>query len=154
MKKYMLITLVIALLFFGCATARKINQINVGMTKEEVIAVMGPPVSTSAKEGVEYLNYKLSETDDDAFMGWTTPYYVRIRDGKVDAFGRHGDFDSTKTPTIRIEKDETIKQDMNLKVDEKPDLYIELMKLKELKEQGILTEEEFKSKKKEILERY
>ena len=146
--------IIVAFLLIGCATSHKINMISVGMTKDEVLKAMGPPVSISATEGVEYLNYKLSETDDDAFMGWTTPYYVRIRDGKVDAFGRHGDFDSTKAPTIRIEKDETIKQDMNLKVDKKPDLYKELMKLKELKDQGILTEEEFKSKKKEILERY
>jgi len=124
------------------------------MTKAEVIAAMGPPVSVSAKEGTEYLNYKLSETGDDAFMGWTTPYYVRIVNGKVDAFGRHGDFDSTKTPTIRIEKDETIKQDTNMKLEEKPDLYKELVKLKELKDQGIITDEEFESKKKEILKKY
>lgn len=143
-----------ALFLIGCATAHKINQVNVGMTKNEVIAVMGQPVSVSATEGVEYLNYRLSETDDNAFYGITTPYYVRIKNGKVDAFGRHGDFDSTKTPTIRIEKDETIKQDTNMKVEEKPDLYKELLKLKELKDQGIITDEEFELKKKEILKKY
>lgn len=44
-----------------------------------------------------------------------------------------------------------IKQDSNIKADEKPDLYNELLKLKELKDKGILTEEEFEAKKKEIL---
>lgn len=115
------------------------------MTREDVIAVMGNPVSVSAKDGTEYLNYKLSETGDDAFRGWTSPYYVRVINGKVDAYGRTGDFDSTKTPTIRIEKEETV----NGK--DKQDLYTELKKLNELKNEGIITEEEFQKQKKVIL---
>lgn len=154
MTRHLSLICVIAFLFFGCATAQKMNQIRVGMSKSQVIAIIGPPVSVSAKDGIEYLNYKLSETGDDAFLGLGTPYYVRIVNGRVDAFGRHGDFDSTKTPTIRIEKDETIKQDSNIKVEEKPDLYKELLKLKELKDQGIITDEEFELKKKEILKKY
>jgi hypothetical protein len=71
------------------------------MSKQEVVTVLGPPVSTSAKEGVEYLNYKFSETDDDAFRGWTSPYFVRIVNGKVESYGRLGDFDSTKTPETK-----------------------------------------------------
>ena len=57
------------------------------MTKAEVVEAMGPPQSTSAKPEVEYLNYRLSSggmfADD---------YYVRLRNGKVDAFGTVGDF--------------------------------------------------------------
>ncbi|MES2580068.1 MAG: hypothetical protein V4552_05925 [Pseudomonadota bacterium] len=85
---------------------------------------MGEPVSVSAKDGTEYLNYKLSETDDDAFRGWTSPYYVRLINGKVDSYGRTGDFDSTKNPTIKIEKDESIK------VTGDKDMYTELKKTK------------------------
>lgn len=80
----------------GCATAHKMNTVGVGMTKQQVIGVLGPPASTSATSGVEYLNYRFSETDDHAFQGITTPYFVRIVNGKVDAYGRLGDFDSTK----------------------------------------------------------
>ena len=98
--KTILISLSI-LIIMGCATAHRINSISPGMTKEEVIKIMGPPVSVSAKDGVEYLNYKLSETGNDAFMGWATPYFIRIINGRVDAYGRMGDFDSTKIPEIK-----------------------------------------------------
>ena len=88
-------------LLAGCATAHKMNQIAIGMTKQQVIEVLGPPVSTSAKSGVEYLNYSFSETDDQAFYGVTSPYFVRIVDGKVESYGRLGDFDSTKAPETK-----------------------------------------------------
>ena len=116
------------LLIIGCATAHKISSVQIGMTKDEVVKVMGPPASTSAKGGTEYLNYSLSETDDQAFHGITNPYYVRLINGKVDSFGRLGDFDSTQKPTVRVETDENIivhialpgikKKDINLKVTE------------------------------------
>ncbi len=143
-----ILLLAIILIIAGCATSGIINSVQLGMTQEEVIAVMGKPVSVSAQGGSKYLNYKLSETDDDAFYGFTTPYYVRLIDGKVESFGRMGDFDSTKTPTIKIEKEEDIKID----VKGKPDLYTELKKLKELRNEGILTEEEFQIQKKKLLE--
>jgi Small protein A (tmRNA-binding) len=93
--------LILMLLIVGCATSHKINKISFGMTKQQVIEVLGPPVSTSAKSGVEYLNYRFSETDDDAFFDITTPYFVRIVDGKLESYGRLGDFDSTKTPETK-----------------------------------------------------
>lgn len=89
-----LVLILVALV--GCATSHKINKISLGMTKQQVTEALGPPVSTSATSGVEYLNYRFSETDDHAFNGTTTPYFVRIVNGKVDAYGRLGDFDSTK----------------------------------------------------------
>ncbi len=118
------------------------------MTKSEVITVMGNPVSISAIGGTEYFNYKLSETDDDAFMGWTTPYYVRLINGKVDSYGRSGDFDSTKTPTVKIETDE------NIKMQSSGDMYTDLRKLKDLLDEGILTEEEYQVQKKKVLSKY
>lgn len=145
-----ILLLVIFLIITGCATAGMINGVQLGMTQEEVVTIMGKPVSVSAQGGSKYLNYKLSETDDDAFRGWTIPYYVRLIDGKVESFGRAGDFDSTQKPTIRIER----KDDVNLNVKRKPDLYSELKKLKELRNDGILTEEEFQTQKKKILEQH
>jgi hypothetical protein len=85
MKQILGISL-LALLVLGCASAGRINNVSIGMTKQQAIAVMGEPTSTSAKDGVEYLNYTLSRglfRDD---------YYVRLTQGKVDAFGRAGDF--------------------------------------------------------------
>ena len=138
----------IAVLFIGCTVfspyrnaAKKMNQLKVGMTKDEVVVILGEPITTSAKDEVEYLNYSLR----------ADPYCVEIVNGKVNSFGR---VFPDSTIRIGIDKKETIKQDANIKTEEKPDLYKELHKLKELKEQGLLTEEEFELKKKEILKKY
>jgi hypothetical protein len=95
----------------GCATAYKMNNISLGMTKPEVIKKLGRPASTSAQSGVEYMNYKLSETGDDEFLGTYTPYFVRIVDGKVESYGRMGDFDSTKVPESKSTIDLNINPD-------------------------------------------
>lgn len=146
MKTLILVTIILTLL--GCATSGKIAGIQLGMNKDEVISIMGSPVSVSAIEGTEYLNYKLSETDDDAFVGFSTPYYVRFINGIVDSYGRTGDFDSNKDQTIKIESESNV----NLKTD--GDLYTELRKLKELLDEGILTEEEYQIQKKKVLSKY
>ena len=131
-KSLSALVITIAMLLLSCATAHKISLVGISMTKQEVIELMGTPVSTSAQGNVEYLNYALSETGDDAFYGRTRPYYVRLVNGRVESFGRTGDFDSTKTPTVRIETDEKMKKDVNVK--DSGDLYTELKKLKELKD--------------------
>jgi outer membrane protein assembly factor BamE (lipoprotein component of BamABCDE complex) len=119
-----------------------------GMTKDEVVTTIGKPTSISAKDNTEYLNYRFSETDDHAFYGITTPYFVRLINGKVDSYGRTGDFDSTQKPTIKIEKDE------NINVKGSGDLYTELRKLKELRAEGILTEDEYQDQKKKVLNKH
>jgi len=110
MARLLFAMVVAAILTTGCATAHKMNSVSIGMTKQEVISVLGPPTSTSAKEGVEYLNYRFSETDDHAFYGITSPYFVRIINGKVDSYGRLGDFDSTKAPETKSTIDLNIKK--------------------------------------------
>lgn len=83
--------IVLGLLFVlvvGCAaSAQKINRLNVGMTKADVIDVMGAPDYTSGREGVEILSYRLN-----AGRFYSDTFYVRIIDGKVERFGRQGDF--------------------------------------------------------------
>ena len=147
--KYLIAALLTSALLAGCATANKISGVQLGMTKDEVVKVMGKPTSISAQGGSEYLNFALSETDHDAGRGWTKPYYVRLINGKVESYGRTGDFDSTKTPTVRLESDQTIRQDSR----GSNDLYTELKKLKELKDSGVITEDEFQAQKKKLLER-
>jgi outer membrane protein assembly factor BamE (lipoprotein component of BamABCDE complex) len=159
MLKYVFV--IILTLIVGCShvsdrekyPSLKMNDIKIGMTKQQVIEIMGTPSSTSAINNTMYLNYRIHEWNHPEGQERTS-YFVRFIDGKVEAYGKSGDFDSTKPPTVRIEKDETIKQDTNMKIEEKPDLYNELQKLKDLKEQGLLTEEEFELKRKEILKKY
>jgi hypothetical protein len=71
----------------GCASSKKINEITLGMSRDQVITQMGAPNSTSAKDNIEYLNYKLAT--DGLFRD---DYFVRLVDGQVDAYGRAGDF--------------------------------------------------------------
>lgn len=73
------------------------------MSKGDAIDALGDPVSVSAINGVEYLNYRFTETRDDVVYHRETPYFVRIINGKVESYGRSGDFDSTKTPTVKVE---------------------------------------------------
>jgi len=144
-----LIALLHVVLLAGCASATKISGVQLGMTKEQVIALMGKPVSSSAQGTYEYMNFALSETSDDALRGWTNPYYVRLVNGRVESFGRTGDFDSTQKPTVRIENDSSIRADV--KTSGQPDLYTELQKLKTLKDEGLLTEDEFQKAKQKLL---
>ncbi|MBW2200281.1 MAG: hypothetical protein JRF71_05530 [Deltaproteobacteria bacterium] len=86
--KRLTVMLLAALLIFGCAaSAQKMNQLQMGMTKAEVIEAMGPPQSTSSKADIEYLKYRLSSGG-----AFANDHYVRLREGKVDAFGTVGDF--------------------------------------------------------------
>jgi len=76
-----------ALLLLGCASASKLNSVSLGMTRDQVVGAIGEPSSTSEMGNTQYLKYQL-------FSDWifTDRYYVRLTDGKVDAFGRVGDF--------------------------------------------------------------
>ena len=89
MKLYRMIIIFIAVFFlFGCAgSSKKMNLLKLGMTKQEVIDAIGEPASTSAKRNTVYLNYHLS-----AGGFYSDSYYVRLLDGKVDAYGKAGDF--------------------------------------------------------------
>lgn len=91
-------------LLIGCGpSARKMTRINLGMTKAEVIQTIGQPVSVSAIEGVEYLNYRLTEESEGYYGAFAYPYFVRIKNGIVDAYGRLGDFDSTKPNRSQVD---------------------------------------------------
>jgi hypothetical protein len=113
-----------ALLLTACAdTASRLNEMNVGMTKGEVTQLLGDPKETKAVSGVEYMMYELRDAPGAAAQAgcgvagiYTLGiayafddcqysddlYFVRLINGEVDAYGRQGDFDSTKDPTINI----------------------------------------------------
>lgn len=88
----------ISVVLIGCSGSPKMNQLSLNMTKSEVIKIMGQPDSTAAKDNVEYMEYMLWRGFWDRRPGdYSDPYFVRIVNGKVDAYGKRGDFDSTKT---------------------------------------------------------
>lgn len=152
LKRCYVAAFALVLFLSGCATSGKINKVSNGMTKPEVIAALGQPDSTSSQGSVEFLSYLLC-IDNCALLNpnWRTRrnYFVRLINGRVESFGEKGDFDSTKTPTVRIERNDTIKQDV--RVNQSGDMYTELKKLKDLKDSGVITQDEFDARKKIIL---
>lgn len=144
------IVLLTTLILCGCVSrSDKISDVQIGMSKEEVLKVMGPPKSTSAQDRAEYLIYFLFEQVSPIGSGGYWRYYVRLVDGKVESFGRFGDFDSVKPPTIRTESTSRVTAEVSSS--EKKDIVAELQTLKALKDAGALTEEEFVRAKQKLL---
>lgn len=95
--KYLLITFLL-LGITGCATrGEKLMDVSIGMTKSQVIQVMGYPSTIKAKSGIEVLVYQINQWQVDS---WTDSgaYWVFLRDGYVSEYGRPGDFGTTALP--------------------------------------------------------
>jgi outer membrane protein assembly factor BamE (lipoprotein component of BamABCDE complex) len=145
-SKIACLTVLIVVLLAGCATAEKLNDVRIGMTKDQVIALLGTPDSTSAQANVEYLTYYL---ENDENYGRDRPYMVRVVDGKVESFGRmlqlwdlqNRPVGGTQNPAAT---GTTIAPDST-------DLATQIEKLKALKDQGVLTDEEFQKAKDKLL---
>jgi hypothetical protein len=135
-----------AVLLTGCYTAEKLNSIHIGMTKDQVTNLLGRPDSTSAQANIEYMTYYLS-TDNGRMYGGDQPYSVRLVDGKVESFGRFMQlFDIQNRPPIgSMVSAPTWASNSNA------DLASQLLKLKALKDQGALTDEEFQQAKAKLL---
>jgi hypothetical protein len=143
---------IVSVLLSGCVgKAGRTSVVHYGMSKQDVIAVMGSPVSVSTHGSSQYLNYAVCDTDNQTLSGIMRPYVVRLIDGRVEAYGTSGDVGSPQMPTARSESDQIAKQDVRTK--EPVDLYTELIKLKELKDTNVITEEEFRFQKRKILEK-
>jgi outer membrane protein assembly factor BamE (lipoprotein component of BamABCDE complex) len=80
-------TLFGAILLAGCATsATKLNEISVGMTKPQVVQILGTPESVRAQNGQEALIYTLSNSWNSPV--WNEKYYVLLQNGKVVSYGQ------------------------------------------------------------------
>ena len=117
--KNILILLIISFIMSGCMhpapkeMSRSMNSASIGMTKQQVIQSMGEPNSVSAINGTVYMNYLLCEKTaswvrERRCILWNK-YYVRLRNAKVDSYGKLGDFDSTKVPEKKHTFDVNIK---------------------------------------------
>ena len=94
-----------SLLLAACTTSSEsMTDLSIGMSKSEVIKLMGKPDSVSATNGIEYLTYTLrTETSFTRnTWGYQGQYFVRLVNGRVDSYGKVGDFDTTKDPTLNI----------------------------------------------------
>lgn len=86
MKKRFVLLLCLGLC--GYAAASDINSVSLGMSKEDVIKLMGKPESTSEIDGTEYLEYKVPETGENRSNVANMSYVVWIKEGRVNSYGR------------------------------------------------------------------
>jgi outer membrane protein assembly factor BamE (lipoprotein component of BamABCDE complex) len=74
----------------GCTMPRqKMAEVQVGMTRPQVVAILGEPDSAEARDGQTALIYSFWRDFWSRRPGdYSDRYYVRFdRDGRVDAFG-------------------------------------------------------------------
>ncbi len=160
------LTLVVALLaslaLAGCESSSRLNTIRIGMTKAEVQEILGTPDSTSAQANVEYMTYYLTA---DSGYGRDQPYMVRLVSGKVESFGRVAQlFDLYNRPVTNATPGQpdfpqatfnpanpVMMAPGSVGPAAPADLATELSRLKALKDQGVLTDEEFQKAKAKLL---
>ena len=106
--KHILI-LIVAVLLAGCSSTKnlKLSAISIGMKKQEVISFYGEPFRVAAIDSSEYFIYRGFDNElfkSNGFMVYEA--FIRFKDGKVDAYGRLDDFDSTRHKALLIKKSE------------------------------------------------
>jgi hypothetical protein len=141
--KIIALTVLVVALLSGCTTADKLNNIHIGMTKDQVITLLGTPDSTSAQANVEYLTYYLEGNPD---YGRDQPYMVRVVDGKVESFGRILQLWDLQNRPVGGMQNPTVTGPTAA-----PDLAAQIERLKALKDQGVLTDAEFQKAKDKLL---
>lgn len=100
--QFIIAALVAVGLFAGCAaSSARLNRINPGMTRDEVVAALGRPHAVAAVGDVEYLTYNLLNKG----VGDMKEYAVKVVAGRVQSFGEKSDFGnallSTNSPSSR-----------------------------------------------------
>jgi hypothetical protein len=152
--------------FAGCATSDEMNRIRIGMTKDQVVDILGKPDSMSGQANVVYLTYYLLNTGSEYER--EQPYMVRLVDGKVESFGRFRQlFDLYSRPVTNAQPGEAnFPQAFGLAPTTVapvtaapataapaavPDLAQQIAALKALKDQGVLTDAEFQKAKDKLL---
>jgi len=127
---------------FGSIASLKLADLRIGMTKEQVQSVLGPPDSTSAEVNAEFMTYYLELPAHVAIHDRQPRYVVRLVDGRVESFGRFVElFDLYLRPIARAGPATRM------------DLASELARLKALRDQGVLSDAEFEKAKAKALAR-
>jgi hypothetical protein len=106
LKNRIYLLLLLSVILTGCATSTTQTQfmsISRGMTKQEVIAIMGPPLSMSATPEVEDLIYNISPPGV-LMQHPDYNHFVRFVDGKVYSYGKMGYKNPDQDISIKIQQ--------------------------------------------------
>ncbi len=150
---------VIALLGACVMSSQAFNSIHIGMSRQEVITLMGQPDSTSAQGSIEYFTYYLASDE----MQRDQPYLIRFVSGKVESFGRFAQLYDLYNRPVGGPVSGSGPAGLSPYPGEGPamiaapapaapaDLATEISRLKALKDQGVLTDSEFQQAKQKLL---
>jgi len=153
---------------FGSTSSVRLADLRMGMTKEEVQSILGPPDSTDAQANAEYLIYHLELPDHVAIYDREPLYMVRMVSGKVESFGRFLElYDLCLRPVTQAPSGQPGFPQTGFNpggplppgmaavssgaTAPRMDMASELERLKALKDQGGLSEEEFQRAKSKLL---
>jgi len=158
MKYSLIIPALIAAATVGCADSTALNKVRIGMTRADIVALLGTPDSTSAQANIEYLTYYLVASTS---YGPTRdqPYFVRLVDGKVESFGRFAPmFDLQNRPvtmsgaTVPAMGSQPAPAPAALPGPAPTsDIALEILRLKQLHDQGVLNDDEYARAKAKVL---
>ncbi len=135
----------LSVLLAGCvSSATKIARVQDGMTREQVLALLGKPDGTRTRGNLEYLTYYLTA---DATVG-EEAYMVRLVDRQVDTVGRF-----VQLADLEAVGHGSPKAGMGaiLTAQALPDVATQLRQLAALKDRGELSETEFLKAREELL---
>jgi hypothetical protein len=158
MKFTLIVPALIAAGTLGCADSTALNQIHIGMTRAEIISLLGQPDSTSAQANIEYLTYYLMA--NSSTYERELPYFVRLVDGKVESFGRFASmYDLQNRPVNNGSTTSAPVAAYPMAPTPAPaagaaptaDIASQLLRLKQLHDQGVLTDDEFARAKAKVL---
>lgn len=142
-------SLVLLFALTACTTTTslvKLSDVRTGMTKSEVTSLLGKPDSTSAHANMEYLTYYLNNDVGAREL----PYMVRLVDQRVESFGRFFPLIEVHDRAVAggpasLGMGAVMPYSMNT------DILTQLQQLKALRDQNVLTEDEFQRVKQRLL---
>lgn len=143
--KFAAIAAMALLLVAGCvSSATRLGRVQNGMTKDQVVALLGQPDSTSVRGNVDYLTYFLADQTSRREQA----YMVRLVDSRVESVGRFVQLDYAVTVGSRGGVGGI---GVILSPPEFPDAATQLRQLQALKNRGELSEAEFRQARQELL---
>lgn len=84
-----LIAVLVTILFAGCQTPEhRAARLHTGMSRDEVISLLGPPISATHNGSLEVMNFDLNHLDNGGERSVRNRYYVIVGpDRRVESFG-------------------------------------------------------------------
>jgi hypothetical protein len=87
----------VLLLVSGCKSEppRKMNALEIGMSRRDVVLLMGSPYKVHTEGRREVLQYQLHKDINEPYAP-DEPYWVFLEDGKVIQYGRNQDLKTSQ----------------------------------------------------------